>query len=312
MDCVKCLLMRLLRRKCTFLVDILGLSLLFVLGCMVVFEFWSGPNHGVADTFLSAEDLRESPGGSLKVPRTVAVALTEGTETNTPNEHCTMGRCFDVTRCKRGGLKVYVYPDAEGRKVSPVYEKILKVLRASSYYTPDPAEACLFVPSWDTLDRDKLSDNFGKDLPQLSKLQYWNDGRNHLIFNFYSGSWPDYTETLDFDTGKAILAKTSFNVQHYRPGFDVSIPLVHDSLPEKGGDPGGLSNSAKVFPIKRKYLLAFKGKRYMYGVGTETRSSLYHMHNSEDIVLLTTCKHNSDWQKHQDERCVQDNELYDR
>ena len=303
--------MRLLRRKCTFLLDILGLTLLFVLGCMVVFEFWSGPDRGVLNTFLS-EDPREVSGHALKAPRFVAVALTEGAEVSTPNERCTLSRCFDVARCRHGNFKVYVYPDAEGRKVSPIYQKILRVLRSSSYYTSDPAEACLFVPSWDTLDRDKLSENFGKNIPQLSNLQYWNDGRNHLIFNFYSGSWPDYSETLDFDTGKAILAKTSFNVLHYRPGFDVSVPLVHESLPERGGDPGKLSKNAKMFPIRRKYLLAFKGKRYVYGVGSETRSSLYHLHNGKDMILVTTCKHNMDWKKHQDDRCIKDNELYDR
>jgi hypothetical protein len=37
-----------------------------------------------------------------------------------------------------------------------------------------------------------------------------------VIFNLYSGTYPDYTEDLNFDVGKAILAKASFSDEHYR------------------------------------------------------------------------------------------------
>lgn len=57
-----------------------------------------------------------------------------------------------------------------------------------------PHIACLFISNFDTLDRDPLSDNFQKYLPDMKPL---NDGRNHIMFNLYSGSWPDYQE-LDF------------------------------------------------------------------------------------------------------------------
>lgn len=44
----------------------------------------------------------------------------------------------------------------------------------------------------------------------------WNDGQNHVIFNLYSGTYPDYKEDLGFQTGKAILAKASTSVKQYR------------------------------------------------------------------------------------------------
>ena len=40
--------------------------------------------------------------------------------------------------------------------------------------------------------------------------ELWNDGKNFLIFNLYSGTWPEYLEELYFDTGKAMLAKVMY------------------------------------------------------------------------------------------------------
>lgn len=81
-------------------------------------------------------------------------------------------------------------------------------------------------------------------------------------------------------------------------------------LPERGGQPGAvISNN---FPLHKKYSLAFKGKRYVIGIGSEVRNSLYHLHNGVDMVLVTTCKHGKNWAENKDERCGVDNALYDR
>ena len=50
----------------------------------------------------------------------------------------------------------------------------------------------------------------------------------------------------------------------------------------------------------------------MYGIGSETRNSLHHLHDGSDVVLVTTCRHNKDWRDFKDERCDQDNAEYDR
>ncbi|KAL1767892.1 exostosin-1 [Sigmodon hispidus] len=133
---------------------------------------------------------------------------------------CRMESCFDFTLCKKNGFKVYVYPQQKGEKIAESYQNILAAIEGSRFYTSDPSQACLFVLSLDTLDRDQLS-------PQ-------------------------------------------------------------------------------------KYMLVFKGKRYLTGIGSDTRNALYHVHNGEDVLLLTTCKHGKDWQKHKDSRCDRDNTEYEK
>lgn len=317
------------RRRCTalLLLDVFAICLLCTLSCLVIYQHVrSGKSSNYS--FLGADDLlpkrsATSPrhvgagkGRMLPVRRTGkslrSASPAQTQEPDVDNDHCTMGTCFNIQKCKQlSEFRVYVYPSDSNRKVSPLFEKILRVIRSSRYYTADPEEACLFVPSYDTLDRDKHSKDYLKNMPKLSSLPYWNGGENHLIFNQYAGTWPDYYEILDFDFGKAIIAKSSFNISHFRMGFDVSLPLMHKEHPEREGEPGVLSIHGNLLPVKRKYLLAFKGKRYLYGRGRETRSSVYHLHNGKDIIMLTSCKHNRDWLKYQDERCKEDNLLYD-
>ena len=227
-----------------------------------------------------------------------------------PFRKCRMETCFDFTRCDKD-FKVYVYPNDENVPPSNSYLKVLNVIRESKYYTSDPSQACVFVLSLDTLDRDNLSKDYVRNmLPRIQRLSLWNGGQNHIVFNLYSGTWPDYTEDLGFDVGKAILAKASIFTENFRPNFDISLPLFHKTHPERGGEEGFI-DSIK-FPGMKKYLLAFKGKRYVYGIGSETRNSLYHLHNEKDIVLVTTCKHGGSWKEHKDERCDHDNAEYDR
>ncbi|XP_018791954.1 PREDICTED: exostosin-1 [Bactrocera latifrons] len=230
---------------------------------------------------------------------------------------CRMESCFDFTKCY-GEFLVYVYPPeplnslGAAPPVSANYQKILSAIRESRYYTSQPERACLFVLAIDTLDRDSLSNDYVRNVPsRLARLQHWNNGRNHLIFNLYSGTWPDYAEdSLGFDPGEAILAKASMSVFHIRPNFDISIPLFHKQFPLRAGSSGLVQTNN--FPANKKYLLAFKGKRYVHGIGSETRNSLFHLHNGRDIILVTTCRHGKSWRELQDGRCDEDNREYDK
>uniref|UniRef100_A0A667YZB6 Exostosin glycosyltransferase 1 n=1 Tax=Myripristis murdjan TaxID=586833 RepID=A0A667YZB6_9TELE len=167
------------------------------------------------------------------------------------NRRCRMETCFDFSRCQ-SGFRVYIYPPQRGDEISESYQKILSVIEESRFHTTDPSRACLFVLAVDTLDRDQS---------RIQNLPTWNDGRNHLIFNLYSGTWPDYTEDLGFEVGQAMLAKASVDVVNFRPNFDISIPLFSKDHPLKGGGKGYLT--LNDVPPSRKYLLVFKGKRYL-------------------------------------------------
>ena len=54
---------------------------------------------------------------------------------------------------------------------------------------------------------------------RLERLPTWRGGQNHLVFNLYSGTWPDYAEDLSFDIGKAILAKVGWLCFRYDRHF---------------------------------------------------------------------------------------------
>ena len=98
-------------------------------------------------------------------------------------ENCRMETCFDFTKC-RNEFKVYVYNVNVDEKMSPTYAELIRAIKSSKYYTTDPSEACLFILSYDTIDRDTLSKDFVASLSEkVWKLPYWNGGKNHLIFN---------------------------------------------------------------------------------------------------------------------------------
>lgn len=206
----------------------------------------------------------------VEVPAAAApVALAALKSEQHRTRSCRMETCFDYSKCTDANQQflVYVYPPetinplTNTPPISLNYQKILSAITESRYYTPDPEKACLFILGIDTLDRDSLSEDYVRNVPsRLQRLPYWNNGRNHVIFNLYSGTWPDYAEnSLGFDTGEAILAKASMSVRQIRPGFDISIPLFHKQHPLRAGNTGFVTSNN--FPTNKKYLLAFKGKR---------------------------------------------------
>lgn len=58
--------------------------------------------------------------------------------------------------------------------------------------------------------------------------------------------------------------------------------------------------------------LSFSYCSYVHGIGSETRNSLFHLHNGRDMVMVTTCRHGKSWRELQDNRCDEDNREYDR
>ncbi|KAG6457742.1 hypothetical protein O3G_MSEX010462 [Manduca sexta] len=279
--------------------------LLFI-SCAFLLYFYYGSHHLKADiiqkdghdlpSFATLDELTELPSKLKRQPTIKTIP-------------CRMETCFDFSKCGNEP-KIYVYP-SDG-PVSASYRKLLSVVRESRFVTRDPNEACLFIPAIDTLDADPLSPEHVSDVAtRLSRLPYWKNGRNHLIFNLYAGTWPDYAEgALGFDPGEAILARASASETIFRDGFDISLPLFHKEHPERGGLPPAATGNP--FPAPRRHLLAFKGKRYVHGIGSETRNSLWHLHDGNNLILVTTCRHGKSWKDLRDERCDEDNREYDK
>ncbi|XP_011872758.1 PREDICTED: exostosin-2 isoform X2 [Vollenhovia emeryi] len=150
------------------------------------------------------------------------------------NSSCTYFSCFNVYRCGSQGNKllVYVYPpkmylDSTNRPVTcqmtKEYYQILSAIVNSKFYTPNPYEACIFVPSIDTLNQNRL--RLQEVSQALRSLPFWNKGENHLIFNMVPGSAPDYNTVLDVPVGRAMVAGAGMSSLTYRPSFDVSLPI---------------------------------------------------------------------------------------
>ena len=77
---------------------------------------------------------------------------------------CSMEKCFDFSRCSGRPFKVYVYPEDDNVLPSSSYNKIISAIKDSRFYTSDPNQACAFVLSLDTLDRDPLSGDYIRNI----------------------------------------------------------------------------------------------------------------------------------------------------
>lgn len=240
--------------------------------------------------------------------------ISEQTHLSSTQLQCRFDTCFDFSSSCKTGFRIFSSPprasDIKDRIRSPVYLKILNSIRQSVYHTTDPSNACVFVLTTDTIDRDKLSADFIQKIEQkINHGDLWRSGKNFIVFNLFSGTWPDYAENLGFDFGYAMVAKASFSEEKLRRRFDVSFPLFQKDHPQISRAD---SYENQLFPLERKYRVAFKGKRYLFGIGSEVRDAIHLLHNDKDVIMLTSCKHGKNWQKFQDSKCHNDTLNFER
>nr|CAG4649959.1 EOG090X01LY [Sida crystallina] len=119
------------------------------------------------------------------------------------------------------------YVDHEGtpvaRKMTQEFYDLVQAILTSKYYTPDPSQACVFIPMIDLLNQNRIrTKDVGK---ALTTLPFWNEGRNHLLFNILPGSMPEYAQHLEVDSGYAMVTSGGFSSWTYRSEFDVSVPV---------------------------------------------------------------------------------------
>lgn len=146
---------RLLTRYRHFFV---GLFILLLLGIAFILVLPSGFYELDYDTHrqLSLDSLENIP----------EVTIKSTASTSKPwDPQCTYYDCFDVYKCRPDKIKVYVYPlkkyvDENGipatSQISREFYFILKSITESPYYTANPEEACIFIPSFDTLSQSRF------------------------------------------------------------------------------------------------------------------------------------------------------------
>ncbi|CAM6090993.1 unnamed protein product [Calypogeia fissa] len=211
---------------------------------------------------------------------------------------CSMDTCFNFTRCENmDELLVYHYDTP----TSPV--RYFEGLNSTSWYTSDPEKACLFFVFQD-LETTPWR-------PHPNTVKYWNNGLNHILITF-ADIW--YQRNPSEDTiGNASVLSSALLETTYRPGFDIGIPL-----PGKGH----VTHLQTVKPSDRKYLLTFRGTRYLgrrrNGEGVfRSDANFRNMHNGKDVVVVTSCSHLINDMIREEEPelgkgCDEDQELYDQ
>lgn len=149
---------------------------------------------------------------------------------------CSWGICFDASRCKGAGLKVFAH--AAAGPTSETHRRILASLEDSRYHARSLAEACLLL----FLSPDAPA-GWCEPAPH-----HWDGGRNHLVIRLHPDPCPQASEL-----GQAMVAEASPSADTFRPGFDVALPLLPKAHPLRGGALGQLQQHS---PHPRAALLA--------------------------------------------------------
>ncbi|KAM5247127.1 exostosin-like 1 isoform 2-T2 [Ctenodactylus gundi] len=152
---------------------------------------------------------------------------------------CNWGACFHTSKCKSDGLKVFVHWTAGPASETHLHRRVLASLEGSRYHTRSPSEACLLLL---LLSHDTSAEECSLVPP------HWNGGRNHLVLSLQPAPCSRAAQL-----GQAMVAEASPTVDTFRPGFDVSLPLLPEAHPLRGGAPGQLRQHS---PHPRAALLA--------------------------------------------------------
>ena len=79
-----------------------------------------------------------------------------------------------------------------GKEIAPWTHEfigLLEAVEASGYLTPDPLEACVFLPAIDLLNENSLEAGGGSVQAgrALKATPFWNGGKNNLVFTMLPG-----------------------------------------------------------------------------------------------------------------------------
>lgn len=220
-------------------------------------------------------------------------------------KNCRFNSCFNLFKCHvnyEWNVKVYIYPETrfvtqENKQIFPdtskEFQQIISAIRESDFWTNNSSEACLFVPNVDILSEKAVL--IRPASKALSTLEFWNDGENHIFFNFFQKK-SSSANALTLNTGKAMVASADFNQLKFRSKFDIAIPVLNPFITEHTAP---ISNVKLV--EKRKLLLTIP-----YGIVKESvkRDLENHIDSNKGSVLHLTICENADFETATQERCA--------
>jgi len=190
-------------------------ALVIILGIFVfVYGWWEASDPAFSYSLQHAKQISLDP------------ALPQA---NLRQSSCHHFSCFDIYKCgsQHSHLSVYIYPldqfiTKDGSQVAPLSKEFIQLLdtiKASKFYSPEPSEAGLFVPTIDLLNLGRV--NTAAVAQSLARAELWDQGSNHIIFNMFPGSLEDLR------TDRAIIASAGLTRETYRPGLDISLPAYN-------------------------------------------------------------------------------------
>ncbi|XP_076456777.1 exostosin-like 3 [Babylonia areolata] len=199
---------------------------------------------------------------SIKAPQRIIFenSISETMAPPSSPSLCRMESCFDFSRCSLvSGFPVFFYDPEDYETVDAlpiedfVLTSVVSSLSQNMYVTDDPSSACIFIvlvgeARTGPVSREKME-------RVLQGLPHWNgDGRNHLLFNLArSHKNTDYFKNVN--TGRALVAQSSFLSFPFRNSFDILIP------PSKGHASGDVwSELPPLSPARNKFLVSFWGE----------------------------------------------------
>ena len=221
--------------------------------------------------------------------------------------NCRFNSCFNIFKCHIDTdwrVKVFIYPEKhfvtqENERIFPEatkeFQEIIDAIYGSKFWTNNSNDACIFVPNVDILsERSVLT---GPAAGALSSLKFWNDGENHILFNFFQKK-SSSANALTINSGKAMVVSADFNQLNFRQKFDVVIPVINSFI-----DP--MEIAAKIPNMKlrktRKWLLTIQ-----YGIVTSSmKTELENIidKNQGSVLHLSYCT-NADLESATRERCM--------
>ncbi|KAJ8322306.1 hypothetical protein KUTeg_000777 [Tegillarca granosa] len=193
----------------------------------------------------------------LKAPKMVLLGGESAKSIPPPasSKSCKMFSCFDYSRCSvLSGFPVYFYdPDVYkfiGTIKPFIKSSVISAFGANSYVVQSPTKACIYVALIGQADM-----NDPKSLEKtLSELPFWHgDGRNHILLNV--GRDSNAGDIFSgVNTGRAMIAQSSFIETQFRDSFDIVIP---PSFRQEVNDIW--EDLPPLSPIRRKYFVSFLG-----------------------------------------------------